>query len=96
MITVPCKVCGKGIECYESTAHKHVYCSEECKKSVTHITTECINCQKPISIPKSLFGEKRIKIRCCSEECYQQYTDQKEENLQKKCQTLLFKLWKRI
>lgn len=75
MIIVNCKVCGGEIKCYESTAHQKVYCSIECKRSITHLDVICLNCGKKFQIAKSRYNGKFIKFKCCSDDCYKKYRE---------------------
>jgi len=71
MITTTCKVCKKEMKAYRSTINKKKYCSDECKKTITHKKANCLFCSKDFLIAKSLYNQKSIKNHCCSKECYE-------------------------
>ena len=69
----PCKVCGKSIHYYPCNVNKKVYCSKECKIKDTHSEQKCLLCEKVFMMQKCRLGEKTVKHRCCSKECYNNY-----------------------
>lgn len=70
MIEVKCKVCNNLIQCYESTKNHRIYCSDECKRRITHITARCKECESVYSVAKSRYNSNFSKFKYCSERCY--------------------------
>lgn len=73
MIEVKCKVCSNLIQCYESTKDHRIYCSDECKRRITHITVRCKECETVYSIAKSRYNDGFLRFKFCSDRCYHTY-----------------------